>query len=67
MVMTAFNALNGVPCTSSKYLVKEVLREKWGFNGVVTSDYSSVSELHISRNSGRCQRVCGKGIGFDRY
>ena len=32
---------------------KMTLEEKLGFNGVVISDYSSVSELHISRNSGR--------------
>ena len=48
-VMSAFNALNGVPATANSYLLRDVLRTGWGFNGLVVSDYTAVMEL---RNHG---------------
>ena len=48
-MMSAFNALNGVPATANRYLLQTVLREDWGFNGFVVSDYTAVMEL---RNHG---------------
>ncbi len=44
-VMSAFNALNGVPSTANPYLLDTVLRKDWGFDGVVVSDYTAVVEL----------------------
>lgn len=44
-VMSAFNALNGVPSTANPYLLKKVLRDQWGFDGFVVSDYTAVMEL----------------------
>ncbi|MBO5357380.1 MAG: beta-glucosidase BglX [Clostridia bacterium] len=44
MVMTAFNIVDGVPCVGNKHLVKDILRDEWGFDGVVISDYSAVEE-----------------------
>lgn len=44
-VMTSFNEFEGVPGTANKYLLKEVLRGQWGFNGIVVSDYNGVVEL----------------------
>ena len=44
-VMTAFNAINGVPCTGNKWLITDVLREMWGFQGYVTSDCGAVSNM----------------------
>ena len=44
-IMTAFNELDGVPCTGSKFLLNRILREKWGFQGFVVSDYTSVLEM----------------------
>src|ERR1700733_6089222 len=43
-VMSAFNTLNGVPATSNWFTLTHILREEWGFPGVVISDYGSVRE-----------------------
>lgn len=45
MGMTAFNALNGIPCTANKWLLKDVLRGDWQFNGTIISDWGAVGEL----------------------
>lgn len=47
--MSAFNALNGVPSTANAFLLQDVLRGSWRFNGFVVSDYTAVMEL---RNHG---------------
>ncbi|MGH7544642.1 MAG: glycoside hydrolase family 3 N-terminal domain-containing protein, partial [Gemmatimonadota bacterium] len=44
-VMTAFNEIAGVPATANRWLLTEVLREEWGFDGLVVSDYTAVAEL----------------------
>lgn len=44
-VMSSFNALNGVPGTANHYLIDDVLRKQWGFDGFVVSDYTAVMEL----------------------
>ncbi|HEU5350417.1 MAG TPA: glycoside hydrolase family 3 N-terminal domain-containing protein [Terracidiphilus sp.] len=44
-VMSAFNALNGVPSTANPFLLHQVLRGEWGFNGFVISDYTAIMEL----------------------
>jgi beta-glucosidase len=44
-VMTSFNDLNGIPATASKYLMTEILRDEWGFEGFVVTDYTSIMEL----------------------
>jgi beta-glucosidase len=44
-IMSAFNALNGVPSTANPYLLDKILRGEWGFNGFVVSDYTAVMEL----------------------
>jgi beta-glucosidase len=43
--MTAFNELFGVPATGSHYLLTQVLRDEWGFNGFVVTDYTSINEM----------------------
>src|SRR5271155_4198184 len=43
-VMSAFNTLNGVPATSHWFTLTHILRQEWGFEGVVISDYGSVRE-----------------------
>ncbi|WP_109807679.1 beta-glucosidase BglX [Sphingosinithalassobacter portus] len=43
--MTAFNELNGIPATGSKMLLTDILRDQWGFNGFVVTDYTSINEM----------------------
>ncbi|MCC9137885.1 beta-glucosidase BglX [Pontibacter silvestris] len=44
-VMTSFNDINGVPATANRWLMTELLREKWGFKGMVATDYTAINEL----------------------
>ncbi|MDR2848525.1 MAG: glycosyl hydrolase family 3, partial [Bacteroidales bacterium] len=44
-VMGAYNALNGVPCCANPFLLNEVLRNEWGFDGVVISDGSAAAKI----------------------
>jgi beta-glucosidase len=43
--MTSFNDLNGIPATANSFLLRQVLRNEWKFDGLVISDYTSVKEL----------------------
>ncbi|WP_407371028.1 glycoside hydrolase family 3 N-terminal domain-containing protein [Carnobacterium sp.] len=45
LVMTAFNSLDGVPATGNKPLMRDILRKKFGFQGVLISDWASVGEM----------------------
>lgn len=44
-VMTAYNSIDGVPCSSNPWLLNDILRKQWGFNGFVVSDLLSISGL----------------------
>ena len=44
-LMTAFNALNGVPSSANPFTLTEILRREWGFQGLVDSDYTALAEL----------------------
>lgn len=44
-VMTSFNDYNGVPASGNKYLLTDILRKEWGFNGFVVTDYTSINEM----------------------
>ncbi|MGI6155675.1 MAG: beta-glucosidase BglX [Enterococcus lemanii] len=45
LVMTSFNTYDGIPATANQFLLKEILREEWNFDGVIISDYAAVQEL----------------------
>ncbi|WP_312330666.1 beta-glucosidase BglX [Sphingobacterium sp.] len=44
-IMTSFNDINGVPASANKWLMTDVLRQQWGFKGLVVTDYTAVNEL----------------------
>ena len=44
-VMTAFNEYDGVPSTGNSYLLKDVLKKQWDFQGFVVTDYTSINEM----------------------
>lgn len=44
-VMSSFNEINGVPATANHWLLTDLLRKQWGFQGFVVSDYTGISEL----------------------
>ena len=50
-IMTSYNAIDGVPCTSNSWLLKDVLRDQWGFKGVVFSDLGSIWALHSTHRT----------------
>ena len=55
-VMTSFNDVDGIPATGNRWLLTELLREQWGFDGFVVSDYTSVNEM-IAHGMGDLQAV----------
>lgn len=47
-VMGAYNRVNGEPCCGSKTLLKDILREQWGFKGHVVSDCWAILDFHMN-------------------
>ncbi|WP_333865662.1 glycoside hydrolase family 3 N-terminal domain-containing protein [Sphingobacterium sp.] len=45
-VMTAYNSIDGIPCSANPWLLKDILRKDWGFSGFVVSDLLSISGLN---------------------
>jgi beta-glucosidase len=44
-VMTAFNEIDGIPASANRWLLTELLREAWGFQGWIVTDYTAVTEM----------------------
>ncbi|MCF0106498.1 MAG: beta-glucosidase BglX [Holdemanella sp.] len=55
MVMTSFNTVDMMPATGNKWLMDDVLRKEWGFDGVIITDYAAIQEL------------IGHGVAKDKY
>ncbi len=51
-IMNAYNLLNGTFCGENRWLLTEVLRDEWGFNGMVISDWTSIWNSKLAANSG---------------
>lgn len=51
-VMSAYNQINGVPCTENRAMLHDMLREEWGFEGVVMSDWNAVYHPADALNAG---------------
>ncbi len=47
-LMAAYNSINGIPSSSNKHLLTDILRDEWGFDGFVVSDYGSVAGIYTS-------------------
>ena len=67
-VMTSFNEVDGVPASANRWLLNDVLRKQWGFNGFVVTDYTAVSEM-IEHGIGDLEEVSARalhaGVDFD--
>lgn len=71
-VMSAYNALNGIPCSQNTRLLTDILRQEWGFRGVVVSDWGGVyqrvpaldagNDLEMPGNNGVHNRVLRTAI-----
>lgn len=44
-VMASFNEVDGIPATGNKWLLTDLLRDDWGFNGFVVTDYTGINEM----------------------
>lgn len=60
-IMASFNEIDGIPATANKWLLTEVLRNQWGFNGFVVSDYTAVNEM-VTHGIGDIQTVSAKAL-----
>lgn len=60
-VMASFNEIDGIPATANKWLLTDVLRKEWGFDGFLVSDYTGVSEM-IDHGYGDLQTVSAKAL-----
>ena len=54
--MTSFNVVDYIPATGNRWLMTEVLRDMWGFDGFVVTDYTAISEM-INHGMGDLQQV----------
>ena len=54
--MTSFNVIDYIPATGNRWLMTEVLRDRWGFDGFVVTDYTAISEM-IQHGMGNLQEV----------
>lgn len=60
-VMTSFNEVDGVPSSANKWLMTEVLRNQWGFNGFVVTDFTAIHEM-IDHGLGDRQEVAALAL-----
>lgn len=65
-VMSAYNKLNGTACSANRWLLEDVLRKEWGFDGIVISDwggvYDSKAALHAGNDLEMPQRADEKAF-----
>lgn len=60
-VMASFNEVDGVPATASEWLMSDVLRKQWGFDGFVVTDYTGISEM-IDHGIGDLSTVSARAL-----
>ena len=60
-VMVSFNEVDGVPATANHWLMTNVLRKQWGFNGFVVTDFTGISEM-VEHGIGNLQTVSARAL-----
>lgn len=60
-VMAAYHEIDGVPCHINKRLLQQILREEWGFRGIIVSDYYAIEQLeelhHVATGKAECAKL----------
>jgi beta-glucosidase len=69
-VMASYNEINGIPVHANPWLLEQVLRQEWGFRGLIVSDGSGISQLeslhHVAGSKAEAARkALGVGIDFE--
>ncbi|HET8737596.1 MAG TPA: beta-glucosidase BglX [Pricia sp.] len=59
--MTSFNDIDGIPASANKWMMTDLLRGRWGFEGFVVSDYTSVNEM-VAHGLGDLQAVSARAL-----
>ena len=59
--MASFNEVDGVPATANRWLMTDVLRKQWGFNGFVVTDFTGISEM-VEHGIGDLQTVSARAL-----
>jgi beta-glucosidase len=60
-VMTSFNEIDGIPASGNKWLLTDLLRDQWGFNGFVVTDHTAINEM-INHGVGDLQTVSAMAL-----
>ena len=60
-IMTSFNEIDGVPSSGNQWLLDDLLREQWKFNGFVVTDYTAINEM-IDHGLGDLQEVSARAL-----
>jgi len=61
-IMASFNEINGIPACANEYLLKTILRDEWGFEGIVASDYNALQELIVHGVAGSEEEACERAV-----
>jgi beta-glucosidase len=64
-LMCSFNAINGVPGCANRYTESRILKQRWGFDGFIESDYTAVAELRACPGENPVGGPCGHGVAED--
>jgi len=68
-VMTSFNEIDGIPASGNRWLLTELLREEWGFQGWIVTDYTSVTEMKnhgtAASDADAAQQSLNAGVDMD--
>lgn len=60
-VMASFNEVDGIPATANKWLLTDVLRDEWGFDGFVVTDYTGINEM-VDHGIGDLKTVSARAL-----